>query len=336
MNEKEKKLAEKIGVAIEEIWTNYYTEEGIGVGDIEPHAAVQYERLIDNIAEIIYRVGESNREVHMIKDLDAFEKVMQEKYPILVEIREEEVVFNDNRRMERYTAWLKFPYYSTDSHGGFFTFFTEEEFEQYMTSSIRMFTEEEIKNEKFEIEQYNEFYTVYHDCVFSTDKALYLYYKARMEIENCLLKNGTKVVMHDGRVGVIDDNDFVNSETFDDINYYVYPVSDNTNYEMYLAKDIKLFNEKEDKQMNSEELSKYLDENLPKVKFEEPKVFMVTIEEHISKTFEVEAADMDEAMQLAEERYHKCEYVLDGDSNVSARLMSVEDEDGKSTDWVEF
>lgn len=245
MNEKEKKLAEKIGVAIEEIWSDYYTEEGIGVGDIEPHAAVQYERLIDNIAEIIYQVGESNR-VQQIVDLGAFEEAMKEIYPMLVEIRDEEVVDYGIGKRERYTAWLKFPYYSTDSCGGFFTFYTEEEFAQYMTSSIRMFTEDEIKNEKFEIQQYSEFYTEYRDCVFNTDKALYLFYKARMEMENCLLKNGTKVVMRDGRVGVIDDNDFVNSETFDDINYYVYPVGDAINYEMYLAKDLILFYEKED------------------------------------------------------------------------------------------
>lgn len=86
----------------------------------------------------------------------------------------------------------------------------------------------------------------------------------------------------------------------------------------------------------NKEFEKYLDENLPKVKFEEPKVFKISIEEHIVKTFEVEASDLGEAMQLAEERYHKGEYVLDGDANVSARLMSVEDENGDFTEWVEF
>ena len=333
MNDKEKALAEQIGVAIEEIWTNYYTEEDIGVGDIEPKAAVQYERLIDNIAEIIYKVGESNREVHMIKDLDAFEKAMQEKYPYLVEIRDEEVVDCDDGKKERYTAWLKFPYYSTDSDGGFFSFFSEEEFEQYMTSSIRMFTEEEIKNKAFEACQYAEFYD---DAVFDLDKALYLFYKARMEMEKYLLKNGTIVEMYDGSKGIIQGNDFENSETFNDVNYYVYPIADVEYCEMHLAQDIILFYEKEDKQMNSEELDKYLDENLPKVKFDEPKVFKVTIEEHINQTFEVEAADMEEAMELAKERYYKGEYVLEGDVNVSARLVSVEDDNGDFVNWYEF
>lgn len=88
--------------------------------------------------------------------------------------------------------------------------------------------------------------------------------------------------------------------------------------------------------MSTEKLQKYLDEQLPKVKFEEPKVFKVAIEEHINQIFEVEALDLGEAMQLAEERYYKGEYVLDGEANVSARLMSAEDNNGDYTEWVEF
>lgn len=88
--------------------------------------------------------------------------------------------------------------------------------------------------------------------------------------------------------------------------------------------------------MTSEEFNEYLDENLPQVKFEEPKVFKVTIEEHISETFEVEAADIEEAMQLAEERYWKGEYVLASEASVNARLMSANDGNGDETDWVEF
>lgn len=88
--------------------------------------------------------------------------------------------------------------------------------------------------------------------------------------------------------------------------------------------------------MNSEKLQKYLDEKMPQVKFEEPKVFKVAIEEHINQIFEVEASDLEEAMQLVEERYYKGEYVLDGEANVSAKLMSAEDENGDFTEWVEF
>lgn len=179
MNEKEKKLAEQIKNAVDSIWCAYYTKEDIYNGDIEPHEVLQYERCINNIAEIIYAASERNKEAYMIKDLDAFEKAMQEKYPMLVEIRDEEVIDFDDCKKERYTAWLKFPYYSTDSHGGFFSFYTEEEFEQYMTSSIRMFTEEEIKNEKFEVCQYCEFFNEKHEAVFDLDKALNLLHKAK-------------------------------------------------------------------------------------------------------------------------------------------------------------
>ena len=115
-------------------------------------------------------------EANMINDLDAFEKAMKEKYPYLVDITDEEYIEGQG---ERYIAWLKFPYYSTDSDGGFFTFFTEREFEEYITSSIRMFTEEEIKNEGFEVCQYGY---DFDNEEFDLDKALYLLYRARMEM----------------------------------------------------------------------------------------------------------------------------------------------------------
>ncbi len=86
----------------------------------------------------------------------------------------------------------------------------------------------------------------------------------------------------------------------------------------------------------TKEFEKYLDENLPKVKFEEPRVFKVTIEEHISETFEIEAADIEEAMQIAEERYYSGEYVLGGEADVTARLMSADDGKGDCTEWTEF
>ena len=62
----------------------------------------------------------------------------------------------------------------------------------------------------------------------------------------------------------------------------------------------------------------------------------VTIEEHISQTFEAEAASIEEAMELAEERYWKGEYVLDSEAGVNARLMSADDGNGDCTEWVEF
>ena len=61
----------------------------------------------------------------------------------------------------------------------------------------------------------------------------------------------------------------------------------------------------------------------------------VTIEEHISETYEIEADNIEEAMQIAEERYWNGEYVLGSEASVTARLMSADD--GKDcTEWTEF
>lgn len=64
------------------------------------------------------------------------------------------------------------------------------------------------------------------------------------------------------------------------------------------------------------------------------KIFRITIEEHISETFEIEANDLEEAMQTAEEQYWNQEFIIG--PNVTARLMSAEDENGDCTEWVEF
>ena len=61
MNEKEKKLAERIRSAIDGIWYDYYEEEGIDSGDIAPFDVLWYEDSVDEIAKLIYRIGESNK-----------------------------------------------------------------------------------------------------------------------------------------------------------------------------------------------------------------------------------------------------------------------------------
>ena len=58
--------------------------------------------------------------------------------------------------------------------------------------------------------------------------------------EDRLLPRGTRVKMSDGRIGFIDDSDFDSSDIFRNINYYVYPLDDYDDYEMYLAKDLVL------------------------------------------------------------------------------------------------
>lgn len=65
------------------------------------------------------------------------------------------------------------------------------------------------------------------------------------------------------------------------------------------------------------------------------KTFKITIEEHISETFEVEANDIEEAMEIAEEKYNDGELVLEP-GNVTAKLMMVDDGEGECTEWTEF
>lgn len=65
------------------------------------------------------------------------------------------------------------------------------------------------------------------------------------------------------------------------------------------------------------------------------KTFKITIEEHISETFEVEANDIGEAMEIAEEKYNDGEFILEP-GNVTAKLMMADDGEGECTEWTEF
>lgn len=56
----------------------------------------------------------------------------------------------------------------------------------------------------------------------------------------------------------------------------------------------------------------------------------VTIEEHVSRTFEIEAASEEEAMELAINGYRKGELVVE-DANITAKLIQVGD-----SEWSEF
>ena len=64
------------------------------------------------------------------------------------------------------------------------------------------------------------------------------------------------------------------------------------------------------------------------------KKFKVTIEETMYETFEVEAADVEEAMQIAENKYYNGEFVLEP-GTLGWKQMQVEG-DNETTEWVEF
>ena len=65
--------------------------------------------------------------------------------------------------------------------------------------------------------------------------------------------------------------------------------------------------------------------------------FIIDIEETIVQGFEVEAYSMDEAMEIAEEKYKNGDFVLGGDADVAFRQMRASTEDfTKTTEWIEF
>ena len=66
------------------------------------------------------------------------------------------------------------------------------------------------------------------------------------------------------------------------------------------------------------------------------KTFKIYIEEHVLGTFEVEANDIGEAMEIADEKYGCGEFVLEP-GELTSKLMMAEDKEGSdSTEWVEF
>lgn len=60
----------------------------------------------------------------------------------------------------------------------------------------------------------------------------------------------------------------------------------------------------------------------------------VTIEEHVSQAFEVEADTLEEAMQIAEDKYRSGEFVLENPC-ITAKFMMAEN-NYEATGWEEF
>ena len=65
--------------------------------------------------------------------------------------------------------------------------------------------------------------------------------------------------------------------------------------------------------------------------------FVVDIEEMIVSSFEVEAESLEEAMEIAEAKYWKGEFVVGPEADVTARQMRASTDDfEEQTEWTEF
>lgn len=63
--------------------------------------------------------------------------------------------------------------------------------------------------------------------------------------------------------------------------------------------------------------------------------FTVTIEEMVSQGFAVEAESAEEAMAIAEQKYHDGEFVLAPGELVS-KQMAITSPESEATEWMEF
>ena len=64
------------------------------------------------------------------------------------------------------------------------------------------------------------------------------------------------------------------------------------------------------------------------------KKFIVTIEQPLCKSFEIEASSIDDAEDIAREKYNNGELVITiDDKGTEAMLMVEDDETGESTEW---
>lgn len=85
------------------------------------------------------------------------------------------------------------------------------------------------------------------------------------------------------------------------------------------------------------DFQKGLDELLKKAEIPTTKKkFVIDIEEAVVSSFEVEAETLEEAMEIAEEKYWRGEFIVcPGD--VAARQMRASSEDfWEQTEWTEF
>lgn len=63
--------------------------------------------------------------------------------------------------------------------------------------------------------------------------------------------------------------------------------------------------------------------------------FLVTIEELISENFEVDAETVEDAIEIAKEKYNNGKFVLEP-GNLVSKQMAIVSNNNELNDWIEF
>ena len=66
------------------------------------------------------------------------------------------------------------------------------------------------------------------------------------------------------------------------------------------------------------------------------KLFQITIEETISEHFHVYAQNIDEAIQMAEDKYDKAEFMLSPGNITNRKIFAVDKDIDLEKGWIEF
>ena len=66
------------------------------------------------------------------------------------------------------------------------------------------------------------------------------------------------------------------------------------------------------------------------------KKFEIIIEETLPQTFEVEAESLEDACDIASEKYYNCEFVLEPGDLVSKAMIARDTETKEETSWFDF
>lgn len=63
---------------------------------------------------------------------------------------------------------------------------------------------------------------------------------------------------------------------------------------------------------------------------------LVTIEETISESFEVEADSINEALEIAKHKYNTGEFVIESGNVTNKMIQGIVEGSDEETEWIEF